>query len=298
MQIKPTRRGFSLMFGSLVAGSALAAVPFPGAADERNAVQEKFDRIEKGLGGRIGVSALDTASGRAWRYRSAERFPMCSTFKALAAAAVLGRVDGGKEDLARRVRFEKKDLVTYSPVTETRAGPEGMTVAEICEAAVTVSDNTAGNLLLNILGGPSGLTRFARSLGDDLTRLDRFETKLNEATPGDPRDTTTPDAMTSNLRALVTANALSPSSREQFVTWLVANKTGDARLRAGLPAGWRVGDKTGTGAHGTVNDIGVAWPPQRAPILVSVYMTETKASLADCNSAIAEVARILTTAAG
>jgi beta-lactamase class A len=253
----------------------------------------KLIEIEQRLGARLGVSILDTQTERAWAHRADERFPMCSTFKVLASGAVLALVDAGKEDLSRRIRFEVKDVVTYSPVTESRAGGEGMTLAELCEAAVTRSDNTAGNLLLKCIGGPSGVTDFARSLGDTLTRLDRWETELNESTPGDPRDTTTPAAMATNLRRLVLGNKLSARSREQLTTWLVSNKTGDAKLRAGFPKEWRVGDKTGGGDHGTMNDLAVVWPTGRSPAIVSIYMTETKASFDDRNAAIAEIARAL-----
>ncbi len=195
-------------------------------------------------------------------------------------------------------RFSAKDLVTYSPVTEKHTA-DGMTLAELCDAAITLSDNTAGNLLLAALGGPAGITAFARTLGDTVTRLDRIETELNEARPGDPRDTTTPAAMTANLRALLLGDALSAASRAQLTAWLVANKTGDTRLRAGLPAGWRVGDKTGAGANGTNNDVGVFWPPGRAPIVVSAYLTEAAAvpaaqrdaAIAAVGHAVAEAAR-------
>jgi beta-lactamase class A len=169
---------------------------------------------------------------------------------------------------------------------------DGMTLAEICEAAVTLSDNTAGNLMLAAIGGPPGLTAFARSLGDQVTRLDRDEPSLNEALPDDPRDTTTPNAMASNLQALVLGTkALSAASREQLTAWLVANKTGDARLRAGLAKDWRVGDKTGTGARGTNNDVAVIWPPGKAPIVITAYLTGSTVSAAHQNAILASVAR-------
>jgi beta-lactamase class A len=234
---------------------------------------------------------LDTGSGEVSGRRMGARFPMCSTFKTLAAAAVLKRVDDGKEKLDRRIVYGKSDLVTYSPATEKHAGA-GMTLAELCEAAITLSDNTAGNLLLANIGGPEGLTAFARSLGDGVTRLDRIETALNEATPGDPRDTTTPDAMAKDLNALVPGDVLSAASKRQLIGWLVGSKTGDARLRAGLP-GWRVGDKTGSGEHGTANDAGVIWPPGHAPIVVAVYLTNTSASVDRRNAAIADVGRAI-----
>lgn len=264
-------------------GRLSAAEAFPGT------LQRDIARIEAAVKARLGVAILDTATGQHIGHRGGERFPMCSTFKVLAAAAVLKRVDAGQEDLARRIRFGADEVVTYSPVTKAKAGGDGMTLAELCHAAVTQSDNTAGNLILKTLGGPSGVTSFARSMGDGVTRLDRWETDLNEANPGDPRDTTTPDAMTATLRSLVVGRLLSRQSRDQLVAWLMANRTGDARLRAGLPEDWRIGDKTGSGDYGTTNDVAVIWPPGRRPLIVSVYMTECRASFDERNAAIARV---------
>jgi beta-lactamase class A len=244
--------------------------------------------IEKGSGGRLGVAVLDTATGGRAGLHADDRFPMCSTFKFLATAAVLKRVDEGKEKLDRRITYTKDNLVEYSPTTGQHAAA-GMTMAEICEAAITLSDNTAGNLILASLGGPQGVTQFARALGDPVTRLDRIETALNEAAPGDPRDTTTPNAMAANLQKLVLGDVLSPASKEQLKRWLLGNKTGDARLRARLPHGWTVGDKTGSGERGTTNDVGVLWGPDGAPIVVAVYLTETTAPAAARNGTIAAV---------
>lgn len=253
-------------------------------------------RVELESGGRLGVAVLDTLTGARVGHRADERFPMCSTFKLLAAAAILGRVDAGDEHLDRRVRFEASDIVVNSPVTKDRVGGDGMSIADICEAAMTVSDNTAGNLLLARLGGPAGLTAYARSLGDPVTRLDRIEPDLNEATPGDPRDTTTPAAMLSNLRSLALGTALSAKSREQLTAWLLGNKTGGTRLRAGLPDGWRTGDKTGSGENGTTNDVGVIWAPERAPIIVSIYLTQTSATGEQRNATLAAVGRAIAAA--
>lgn len=271
-----------------VLGAAAIGTAGPGRGAEGLAAA--FARIETESGGRLGVAVLDTQTGAQSAHRADERFPMCSTFKLLAAAAILRRVDAGSEQLDRRVRYETKDLVTYSPVTEKHTG-DGMTLADLCDAAVTLSDNTAGNLLLAAIGGPGGITQLARSLGDAVTRLDRIEPELNEAKPGDPRDTTSPAAMTANLRALVVGDTLTPSSRAQLTAWLVANKTGGMRLRAGLPTGWRVGDKTGTGGHGTNNDVAVIWPPGRAPLVLAVYLTGTDAKMEETNPHLAAVAR-------
>jgi beta-lactamase class A len=240
---------------------------------------EALARIETGSGGRLGVAVLDLESGAQAGHRAGERFPMCSTFKVLAAAATLARVDAGKEQLARRIAIAQSDILSYAPVTKQHVGSDGLSVAELCEAAVTMSDNTAANLLLESIGGPSAITDYARSLGDRFTRLDRTEPDLNEATPGDERDTTTPLAMATDLKALAIDSALSAASREQLIAWLVGCKTGDARLRAGLPKAWRVGDKTGTGGHGSSNDVAVIWPTGgRKPLIVTSYLTETTAS--------------------
>jgi beta-lactamase class A len=187
------------------------------------------------------------------------------------------------------VKFEASDIVVYSPVTKDRAGGEGMTIGELCTAAMTISDNTAGNLILASLGGPQALNDYARSLGDTVTRLDRIEPDLNEALLDDPRDTTAPAAMLKNIRSLILGDVLSERSKKQLISWLVSNKTGDARLRAGLPANWRVGDKTGSGEHGTTSDVGVAWPPPSAPVLIAVYLTGTTANGEARNRTIAAV---------
>jgi beta-lactamase class A len=267
--------------GSLLALPVFANDAGPALAD-----------LERRVGGRLGVAALDTASGREVAHRGEERFPLCSTFKFLAAALVLARVDRGLERLDRRIIYSDKDLVTYSPVTKDHVGSGGLSVAEVCEAAVTLSDNTAGNLMLASFGGPAGLTAYVRTLGDGLTRLDRIETELNEAAPGDPRDTTTPNAMLADMQRLLVGDVLSAESRRQLATWLLASKTGAKRVRAGLPSDWRVGDKTASGNNGTANDIAIAWPPGGAPILVAVYFTGSTISDEARNAVIADAGRI------
>jgi beta-lactamase class A len=288
-----TKRQFARGIAAL---SALAAVhagtrPARASADIPDRLTEAFARVEETSGGRLGVALFDSETGMQTGHRADERFPMCSTSKLLTAAAILKRIDTGKLAYDKRVRFEASDLVTYSPATQERIGGDGMTVLELCEAALTVSDNTAANLLTAELGGPEAVTNFTRSLGDLVTRLDRIEPELNEARPGDPRDTTSPLAIASNLRAVTRAGILNDISAGRLVAWLLTNKTGDARLRAGLPSNWRGGDKTGSGGNGTTNDVGIFWPPGRSPIYLSAYLTETSAPAAEREATLAAVAR-------
>ncbi|WP_454830807.1 class A beta-lactamase [Pseudoxanthomonas wuyuanensis] len=271
-----------------VAIAALAVAGFGSKArvtgeNGWSALPKRLRAIEKHSRGRLGVAVLDSASGQQANWRGDERFAMCSTFKFLLAAAVLARVEKGEEVLERRIPILASDLVSHSPVTEKLVGSEGASVAQLCEATMIVSDNAAANLLLPLIGGPDGLTRFVRTLDDTRTRLDRNEPSLNSAIPGDPRDTTTPQAMLHSMQRLLLGDALGEASRKQLLAWLRGNRTGDNRLRAGLPAGWQVGDKTGTadnGSNGTSNDIAILWPPGRAPLLLTCYLTESPLSAA------------------
>ena len=285
------RRDFAkLLLGTCVAGASSKAIL---AATMPDRLLESVRQVEQRLGARLGFAVVDTASGASWRYQADQRFPMCSTFKVIASGAFLARVDRGEDSLQRRVVLAEEDLVSYSPLTETRVGGHGMTMAEICEAALTLSDNTAGNKILESIGGPSGVTEFARSIGDDVTRLDRWETDLNEALVGDERDTTSPNAMTHTLGELLLGDTLSENSKQQLQDWMISNTTGDAKLRARLPIGWAIGDKTGGGENGTMADVAIIWPSQRPPLIVAVYMTETTASFDDRNAGIAEIAKSL-----
>ena len=234
--------------------------PEPVRTDRLAELEQRFDA-------RLGVYAVDTGTARELAHRADERFAMCSVFKALAAAAVLHRTP--PEYLDERVRFTQADLVDPSPVAAQHVA-DGMTIRELCDAAVRYSDNAAGNLLLADVGGPAGITAFARSLGDQDSRLDRTEPELNTAVPGDERDTTTPRAIAGSFRALVLGDHLDPADRDLFTQWLIGNTTGDERIRAGMPPGWRVGDKTGTGSYGTANDVAILWPPDGAPIALAV----------------------------
>jgi len=264
------------------------------AASTPAATNDFANRIlsaEQRTGARIGVAAVDTASGKRLAYRSEERFPMCSTFKFLAAAAVLKRVDGGQQELDRFVSYDAKDILEYAPITKAHLKVGGMTLGALCAAAIQQSDNTACNLLLDTIGGPTGLTNFARSIGDETTRLDRKEPELNSASPGDERDTTTPAAMCADMQRLLLGNVLSESSRQQLEDWLRQNETGSQMIRAGVPKTWTVGDKTGRCGNGATNDVAIIRPPAGAPILVAIY-SMGPASLADDRTAIvAEAAR-------
>jgi beta-lactamase class A len=285
-------------FNSMLAGSLATAMPIACAVVPAHATQKNLEQapdpswaaIEAESGGRLGIAVLDTATGRFDGHRLGERFPMCSTFKWLAAALALQRVDAGLERLDRRVAVRREMLVSHSPVSERHVGGNGMSIAELCEAAVLVSDNAAANLLLASFGGPAAITRYARTLGDTQTRLDRTEPALNEARPGDPRDTTTPRSMAIALQSALLGTALSEASRARLVAWMEAVRTGTDRLRDGLPPDWRVADKTGTGARGTTNDVAVVWPPNRAPLVITAYLTDSQADAKRLNAALAAVA--------
>ncbi|MCJ2033227.1 class A beta-lactamase [Methylobacterium sp. J-068] len=282
----------------LTTGAALLAGLGPAPAASDAALAQRFAALEAESGGRLGIHARDTRTGAGFGHRADERFPMCSTFKLLAAGAVLARVDAGRDSLGRRIAYTAADLVDYSPATQAHLREGSMALADLCEAAVTLSDNTAGNLILSTLGGPAGLTAHLRTLGDPVTRLDRTEPTLNEAAPGDPRDTTSPAAMVADLERLTLGTALTAASRDTLVGWLRGNRTGGARLRARLPEGWRVGDKTGSGERGTTNDVGLLWPPDGAPILVAAYLTDTTAPVERRNAILAEAGRAIAEAFG
>jgi beta-lactamase class A len=278
-----------------VAATALAA-PLLGAGSATDAAGAQIAALERHADGRLGVYALDIGSGRRITHRENERFPMCSTFKLLAVGAVLARVDARNEYLARRVGYGDADILAYAPVTKAHLDIGSMTIAELCAAAIEWSDNTAANLLLHSLLGPAGVTKFARSLNDPITRLDRNEPTLNTAIPGDLRDTTTPAAMAHDMMALQLGPRLSPRMRARLRTWLLGCKTDATKFRAGVPAGWRIGGKTGSGDHATSNEIAIVWPPGRAetkPIIIAGYFTGSKANDREQSATLAGVARIV-----
>lgn len=252
---------------------------------------DAFAALERTAKGRIGLVAMDLGSGRVIAHRADERFAFCSTFKLLAAGAILKRAEHRPHWLDRPIRFTRAELVAYSPITEPAAG-KGMTLGAICAAALQYSDNTAGNLMIRSLGGTAQVTAFARSLGDEAFRLDRMETALNSALPGDPRDTTTPAAMARDLHALALGDALAPPGRAQLLAWMKGCTTGTARIRAAVPQDWSVADKTGAGGYGTTNDIAVLFPPGRAPLVMAIYFTQFSAAARYQDAVVAEAARI------
>jgi beta-lactamase class A len=301
-----TRRG---LLGAALASGAMAAeaaplrklprlirppAPEPEPPYTRNgAVETALADIRRRVGGRLGVAALDTGSGRWIGLNPGGRYALTSTFKLPLAAAVLREVDAGRLTLDREVAFTQADILEYAPVVRAHAAEGRMTVGALAEAAVTVSDNSAANLLLPLVGGPRGLTRFMQANGGGDSRLDRTEPALNSNLRRDHRDTTTPESMVRMMRRILVGKALSDGSRERLNQWLIATQTGTARLRAGFPPGWKAGDKTGTGDRGAANDVAILWPPSRPPILVASYLDAADVKLADRDMVHASVGALV-----
>jgi beta-lactamase class A len=252
---------------------------------------DQIEQIERALGGRIGVSGLNTATGHEVRYRAEERFALCSTFKVPLAAAVLARVDRGELALDQTLSFSSADLLAQSPVTTQHVAAGELSVERLCAAAIEVSDNTAANLLLSALGGPPELTAFLRRIGDATTRLDRMELELNSNLPNDPRDTTTPEAMSGTLRTLlVEGRVLGVASRERVVNWMLNERNGRDRIRRGVPSDWRVANKPGTGKNGATNDVAIVWPSHGAPLVIVIYIDAPAVPFGKLTEAVARVA--------
>ena len=290
----------SLLGGGVYGTAAASAATAPskavsGPGDGEAGARKELRALEASFKGRIGAYALDTATGKTIAYRSGERFPLLSTFKAMASAAALHKARTSDPGLMERVvHWTAADLKPNSPVTEKHVA-DGLTVAELCKAAITYSDNTAGNMVLKQIGGPAGLTRYFRTLKDPISRLDRWESELNDWTPKERRDTTTPASIAGDLRKVTAGDALAAKDRATLNSWLMANTTGGARIRAGLPTTWTIGDKTGTGStYGTANDIAVIWPAKgAAPIIMAIYTNRPAADAAVDQKAIADTAAIL-----
>ncbi|RFB78736.1 class A beta-lactamase [Methylovirgula sp. 4M-Z18] len=270
---------------------AARAATVPAAAID--AANARLVALEQEHGGRLGVAIGESGGNLTIAHRADELFPMCSTFKFLAAAAILKRVDAGAEHLDRAIAYGQADLLSYAPIAKRHVAEGQMALGDLCAAAIQWSDNTAANLMLRELGGPSAITRFARDVADRVTRLDRTEPTLNTAIPGDVRDTTSPAAMQRDLDAILLDDRLSAASRAQLETWMIGNQVAGKRLRAGLPPSWRIGDKTGTGDNGTANTIAMIRPPSGTPILATVYYTGSSESPDVLNSVHAEIGRII-----
>ncbi len=285
----PRRRSLLL---ALTSSPLLGACAATASNNKTAAAQARLAALETASGGRLGVYALNTGDGSVIAHRGDERFPLCSTFKLVASAAILAQQMREPDLLSQRIKYTPVEVVTYSPITEKHIA-DGMTVAELCAAAIQYSDNTAGNMLIKILGGPPAVTAFARSIGDQSFRLDRWETELNSAIPGDARDTTTPAAMAATVQKLVLGNTLAAPQRDQLQAWLRGNTTGATRIRAGVPAGWIVGDKTGGGDYGANNDVAVLWPPGKPPIVLALYMTQREKDAKPMNEVLAEATRVV-----
>ncbi|MFD3537541.1 class A beta-lactamase [Streptomyces sp. NPDC058664] len=295
--LTPSRRtalalgaGAALASASPLGGSAYASSP--GGKD----LVARLRELERRHSARLGVFAHDVRSGTSVAYRADERFPMCSLFKTLAVAAVLRDLDHDGTFLARRIRYAEAyvERSGWSPRTGLPGNlAHGMTVGELCDAALRHSDNTAANLLLRELGGPTAVTRFARSIGDGRTRVDRWEPEVNSAEPWRRTDTSTPRAIGRTYGRLVLGDALPGRDRERLTGWMLANTTSDERFRKGLPAGWLLADKTGSGRYGGSNDVGVAWPPGGGPVLLAVMTTRSEEDAAPVDALVAEAAALL-----
>ncbi|MBS0417266.1 MAG: class A beta-lactamase [Proteobacteria bacterium] len=302
MNTPVSRRGLLVGAAAVVCGGRVAlsaalesGTAAAGAHSAAHSAAGRLAALEKREGGRLGVAALDTATGRHFQHRGDERFAMCSVFKFLAAGAVLKRVDLGTEHLDRRIDYHERDLMEYAPVSKEHMKEGGLTLGELCAAAVQWSDNTAANLILTALGGPEAVTAFIRSTGDQVTRLDKMEPELNRVRPGEVHDTTTGLSMVGLLNSVVLGSVLSDASRSRLQAWMLDAKVGEHRIPAGLPAGWKIAHKTGTGSDQT-NDVGVIWPPNRAPIIVAALYSRDGTRPEQRENVLREVGRIATAA--
>ena len=276
----------------LLGNTAQSAISTP----ERATLDRQLAALEQQHQGRIGVALYHPGTGLSYGYRAEERFPFASTFKALLAAAVLQRSEFDPQWLQQVVHYRAEDLLSYAPITQPHLA-RGMSREALAIASVQHSDNTAANLLLEALGGLSEFNRFVAALGDQKFRLDRQEPDLNSALPGDDRDTTTPAAMAKTLSRLTLGNGLAAPQQARFNAWLKGNTTGDAAIRAGVPTGWLVGDKTGGGGYGTTNDIAVLWPTQGAPMVLALYFTQSTPDAKPQQAVLAEATRLVLAAA-
>jgi beta-lactamase class A len=296
----PVRRLFSAaVLGSLFASPLNAARP--GSSKRSRVTGGRADGshidellvLERRTGARIGLKAVNTGTGWTMEHRADERFAMCSTHKVLVAAAILSLVERGTLTLDRRVAYSASDLLDYAPAAKANLARGFMTVEELCAAAVRLSDNTADNLLLRLIGGPAGWTRHARTIGDRVSRLDRFEPDLNTAIPDDPRDTTTPAAMTAALATMLLSKVLAPASVQRLRTWMLNAELTAPLFRAAIPGDWDVADKSGSGSNGTRNDVGILYPPSAPPLILSVFTAGFDATIEARNDLVRDCAAIV-----
>lgn len=288
-----TRRNFLSSASLLTVSAFIIPSALAAEGDQSSDLEARLAELEQQHNGRLGIALMNLATGAVASHRGDERFLFNSTIKVIIAAAILARVDRGESALDRRLVVAESDLGGWTPITEQHLGEPGMTVAELCQAAVAWSDNAAANVLFRELGGPAAITDYLRTIGDDVTRSDRIEPELNEHDhDGDERDTTTPLAMLQTLRALLFGDTLSPLSRHQLVSWMAEGKTGDNRLRAGMPSSWLVAEKTGTSSGGNANDIGVAWPMDRGAVIAVAYTWLPDAEPEQRDEVVAEVGKL------
>ena len=255
-----------------------------------NTIIKRIEEIESQLGARIGVSIYDVTNNKLWNYNGDTRFPLMSTFKTLACAKLLDDVEKGLQSFSTPTVITKSSLVKWSPVTKKQIG-EKFTLKQACSAAMIMSDNTATNIVLTGIKGPKALTQFMRSIGDNVTRLDRVEPYLNEALDGDKRDTTTPNAMVKSLDTLLFGDALSQASKDQLKQWMIDNKVTGSLLRSVLPENWSIADRSGAGGYGSRGITAVVWSDKRSPLIISIYLTQTDASFAQRDKAIANIGK-------
>jgi beta-lactamase class A len=282
----------------LAGACTLALLPDLALGEPGVATQSTIASLERGVGGRIGLAVLDTGTGRRLAYRADERFAMCSTFKLMLAASILSRSDAGTLHLEQPVHYTRAQLLPNSPVTTAHVADGALPLGMLTQAAIEVSDNTAANCLLGVIGGPHDYTQYLRGLGDALTHLDRTEVALNSNLPGDPRDTTTPAAMLADMHKVLLGSALSQASRALLLSWMKNSDRGSSRLRAHLPAGWQAGDKTGTGERGAVNDLAIFWPPGRPAILIACYLSQSARAVDDLSAVHARIGALVAQPAG
>ncbi|MBE7148907.1 class A beta-lactamase [Bacillus mycoides] len=257
---------------------------------QENTGNQSFAKLEKEYDAKLGIYALDTGTNQTVAYHSDDRFAFASTSKSLAVGALLRK--NSLEALDQRITYTHEDLSNYNPITEKHVDT-GMTLKELADASVRYSDSTAHNLILKQLGGPSEFEKILREMGDTVTTSERFEPELNEVHPGETHDTSTPEAIAKTLQSFTLGTALPIEKRELLVDWMKRNTTGDKLIRAGVPKGWEVADKTGAGSYGTRNDIAIIWPPNKKPIVLAILSNHDKEDAKYDDKLIADATKVV-----